>query len=208
MSQPRAAETLCASHRASDRSDFQLARRCDHAHEVKRSAQPAQRDTELMNAFGIAAIPGRGERLEKMLETGTQDDGKRVVESDRCVEAKLAWPSRSRRHVIHEVEAACGFAADRRAERPMLREPQRKVVDCGRAAALQLQLDFAHGERAVAGFQNALVECDLDGAGRQLDDTLVPSDVADEDRLERLPREIGAKLGRNKGHRQRDVGRE
>src|SRR5262245_13327856 len=141
-----------------------------------------------------------------MVKTGAQDRGKGLVERCRRVQAKLARPSRGRRGVGREIKSARRLAADRWSYRPMLREPERKLVDCRRAAGLELQLDLAHRHRTVAGFQKAVVESDLDRAGRQVDDALMPVNVGREDRLERVTFEIGAQLVRDEGQRQRDIG--
>jgi hypothetical protein len=59
----------------------------------------------------------------------------------------------------------------------MLREPKRKLVDRAGAAALEFELNLAHGHRSIARLQNALIESDLDRSGRQRDDARVPMDT-------------------------------
>src|SRR5690348_10097824 len=98
-----------------------------------------------MDAFGIAAILGRRQRLEQMLQAGAQRRCKCVVERDLCIEAKLSRLSRERRRVVGKVKAPRRLAADRWLYRPVFGEPQCEFVDGARAAALQLQFDLADG---------------------------------------------------------------
>ena len=78
----------------------------------------------------------------------------------------------------------------------MLGEPQRELLDGDRLPLLSSSSISLTGSDAIARFQHALVEGDLDRAGRQVDDALMPVDVAGEDRLDRVTFEIGAKLCR------------
>src|SRR5690348_10008264 len=81
-------------------------------------------------------------------------------------------------------------------------------MDGGCAAALQLELDLTDRHRTLAGFDLAMIECDLDRAGRQVQHALMPVDVGGEYAFNARAFDIGAKLLRDKGHRQRDVWRE
>ena len=119
-----------------------------------------------------------------MVQTGEQDRRKGIIERCGWIEAALRLPRR-RRRVGRKVKAARRLAADGRPDRPILREPFRELVDCASAAVLELQLDLAHRHRAIARFQNAVVERNLDRAGRQVNDALVPVDVGGEHRLKR-----------------------
>jgi hypothetical protein len=186
---------------------FEPAQGADRLHQVEGGAEAAQRDAQLMDPFSIAAVFGGRQRLKKMVKAGAQDRCKGVVERDRRLEAELARLGRGGRRIGRKIIAACGLAADGRPDRPVLAKSKRHVVNGARATALELQLDLVDLLRAIARFQDTVVEGNLDRAGRQIDDALMAVDVGCENRPEAVTLKIGSEVLGNERHCQCEIRR-
>ena len=69
---------------------FKLAPIAQGLHQLHHGAQPAQRDAQLVHAFGIAAILGGGHRLEQMPEAAAQNCGEALIQRHLRIKAELA----------------------------------------------------------------------------------------------------------------------
>src|ERR1700742_5172324 len=159
-----------------------------------------------MNAFRVTAVFGRGNGFKKMMQASAQHGCERFIKGYRRVEAKFSRTPRGGWRIVRKIKAARRFAADRWPQRSVLGEPKRQLVDRTRAAALELELDFAHRRRSVTCLENTLVERDLDRPGWQIDDAGMPMDIGGENRFKPLALQIRAEVGRDEGDREREIG--